>query len=121
MANRSGKRTGRNRQTLDPRRILSQWTVLSRAHIPIHGGCSCGGGTGHIHIGDFEHDILDYLQKKYDGVRDDEAIALLRGAQGRVEMLLERISEHPSSPIAQLVLADIAKLVESIARVYPRL
>jgi hypothetical protein len=119
MANSAGKRTGRKSPTLDPGRILNEWTLLSRAHIPIHGGCSCGGGAGHIHIGDFEHDILDYLQKKYAGTRNDEAIALFGGAQGRVETLLERISEHASSPIAQSVLADIAKLVESITRVYP--
>jgi hypothetical protein len=116
MANRAGKR---NNPRLDPRRILNEWTLLSHTHIPIHGGCSCGGGAGHIHIGDFEHDILDYLRKKYAGVRNDEAIALFRGAHGSVEALLERISERASSPTAQLVLADIAKLVDSIIGAYP--
>ena len=119
MANATGKRTDR-KPTLDPRRILNEWTLLSQAHVPIHGGCSCGGGSGHIHIGDFEQDIFDYLQKKYAGLRNGAAISLFRGAQGSVAMLLERIGEDASSTTAQSVLADIAKLVESITRVYPR-
>jgi len=120
MIKKAHQRPGRNNPTLDPRRILTEWALLSRAHIPIHGGCSCGGGAGHIHIGDFEQDILDYLWKKYAGPGDDEARSLFNSAQGSVEMLLERISEHPSAAIAQSVLADIAKLVESITRVDPR-
>jgi hypothetical protein len=119
MANRAGKGTGRNNPMLDQDRILKEWMLLSHAHVPIHGGCSCGGGAGHIHIADFEQDILDYLRKKYVSARNDEAIALLCSAGGHVELLLERVGEHASPATAQLVLADVAKLIESITRVYP--
>jgi hypothetical protein len=119
MANRAGKRTGRNNPRFDPGRILKEWRHLSHAHVPIHGGCSCGGGVGHIHIADFEQDILDYLQKKYASARNDEAIGLLRDANGSVELLLERFSGRDSAATVQLVLADITKLIESITRVYP--
>lgn len=119
MAHRARKRSGSHNPTLDPRRILKEWRLLTYAHVPIHGGCSCGGGAGHIHIADFEQDILDYLQKKYASVRNDEAIVLFNGAQGSLDMLLEKIGEHPSSKTAQLLLADIAKFVESIARLSP--
>ncbi len=119
MANSARKRGGRLNPTLDPRRILKEWRLLTHAHVPIHGGCSCGGGAGHIHIADFEQDILDYLQNKYASVRNDEAIALFRGAEGNLDMLLEKIGEHASSTTGQSLLADIAKLVESIRGVYP--
>jgi hypothetical protein len=119
MAKRARKRTGRHNPPLDPYRILNEWRLLTHAHVPIHGGCSCGGGAGHIHVGDFEQDILDYLQKKYASVRNDEAIALFRSAAGSVDILLKQIGERTSSTTAQSVLGDIARLVESITRVYP--
>jgi hypothetical protein len=119
MANRARKRSGRHYPRLDQRRILKEWRLLTHAHVAIHGGCSCGGGAGHIHIADFEQDILDYLQKKYASVRNDEAITLFRGTEGSLETLLEKIGERASSTIAQSLLADIAKLIESIARISP--
>jgi hypothetical protein len=118
MAERAGKRVRRSEPALDPRRILNEWTRLSRAHLPVHGGCSCGAGSGHIRIADFEQDILDYLTAKYAEARNEEALVLLRGGDGGMEALLRRIGDRAPSSAAQSVLADVARSVESFARLH---
>jgi len=51
-----------NESALEARRLLDTWDRLGRAHMMVGAGCSCGIGGVVVALGDFEQDIVDYLQ-----------------------------------------------------------
>src|SRR5471030_1359767 len=60
--------------------LLDRWSQLAQGHIATGGGCSCGGGFGHLRMQDFEQDILDYLYGKHAGCA--EILRLMRDEAG---------------------------------------
>jgi hypothetical protein len=66
----------RNART-EAAQLLGKWTSLSQGHVLMGGNCSCGLGGGSLQIGEFEQQILDYLDGKH-ALRDASLSALLR-------------------------------------------
>jgi hypothetical protein len=68
--------------TSEARRLLESWDRLSRAHTMIGAGCSCGIGGVVVALGDFEHDIVDYLQAEAERLDRPDVLRYL-GEQAR--------------------------------------
>ena len=102
-------------------RLLDTWTRLAEAHVPLAAGCSCGGGFGHLRLGDFEEDILDYLRARYTA--DPELGVLLSGppADGPHGLtgLLHLLAETPPAVSGlNCLLADLARSIDSFDRLH---
>ena len=46
----------------DARQALETWERLATSHATLGGGCACGMGGIALTLGDFEIDIVDYVQ-----------------------------------------------------------
>ncbi|MDB5406928.1 MAG: hypothetical protein JWL84_1840, partial [Rhodospirillales bacterium] len=100
--------------------LLDRWSHLAQGHIATGGGCSCGGGFGHLRMQDFEQDILDYLHGKYAGAED--VLRLLRdkagyrtAQSGSLQDLLRALADPAAAAPAEAssLLADLARSLES--------
>ena len=102
--------------------LLDRWSQLAQGHISTGGGCSCGGGFGHLRMQDFEQDILDYLHGKYAGAGAGEMLRLLQdkagyraGRSGSLPALLRALADpaEATPPETGALLADLARSFES--------
>ena len=46
-------------------RLLGTWNRISRGHIALAAGCSCGVGATDLRVQDFEEQILEFLQGRH--------------------------------------------------------
>ena len=46
-------------------RLLGTWNRISRGHIALATGCSCGVGSTDLRVQDFEGQILEFLQGRH--------------------------------------------------------
>ena len=67
--------------------LLGKWTSLAQGHVLMGGNCSCGFAGGALQIGDFEQQILDYLNGKH---------ADQRANAGSLGELLRSIAAQPA-------------------------
>jgi hypothetical protein len=104
--------------------LLDRWSRLAQGHIATGGGCSCGGGFGHLRMQDFEQDILDYLHGKY-AAAGGEMQGLLRdkagyrvGQSGSLPALLRALADPAAAAPAETaaLLADLDRSFESFDR-----
>ena len=66
----------------EARRLLETWDRLSRAHVMVGAGCSCGIGGVVVALEDFEQDIADYLQAEAERLERHDVLKFL-GEQAR--------------------------------------
>ncbi|HEX7054433.1 MAG TPA: hypothetical protein VF211_10935 [Burkholderiales bacterium] len=99
----------------DPRaqalRLLGKWSALSRGHVALAAGCSCGVGVSNVRVADFEEQILDYLRTRH--AASARARELLKESGG-LDALLRALAQatRRDKAVAQL-LADIERTVAS--------
>ena len=67
---------------LQAQRLRETWDRLSRAHMMIGAGCSCGIGGVVVALEDFEQDIADYLQAEAERLDRHDVLKYL-GEQAR--------------------------------------
>lgn len=46
-------------------RLLGTWNRISRGHVALATGCSCGVGSTDLRVQDFEEQILEFLQGRH--------------------------------------------------------
>lgn len=73
------------------------WGRLASTHTMIGGGCSCGVGSVAVALGDFEQDIVDYVQAEAERNRRTDVLALLdsaarEGERWSISRLLSRFA-----------------------------
>lgn len=96
----------KRKRARDPRieavHLLGKWTGLAQGHVLIGGNCSCGFAASNLQVGDFEEQILDYLNGRYPAAAKSGSIAdLLRG-----------IATEPTADSLAL-LSDLDRTLES--------
>lgn len=72
------KRDKARNARIEAAQLLGKWTSLSQGHVLMGGNCSCGLGGGSLQIGEFEQQILDYLDGKHALRERGSLSALLR-------------------------------------------
>jgi hypothetical protein len=109
------------------RRLLEKWQRLARSHIPLGGGCSCGGGgVGSLSLRELEQDVLDYLATKHAADHPDvgallrDAAGYRQGETGSIAGLLSALAQAPPAGWERdrLVLGDLEKSIDSIAHLH---
>lgn len=108
---RAGRRTtprgsGSPAASADPSvlalQLLGSWNRLANGHVALSAGCSCGVADSPLRVQDFEQDILDFLRGRHP-------VALRADS---IQALLTNLARNADDR-AQLVLADLARSIES--------
>ena len=99
------------------------WNRLSVQHIAL--GCSCSMGGISVTLEDFELDIADYLWAQSERMGEAAVVAFLLepgpiNCQGKaVRGILQRLEDGlASEPVAEWLLARMAKTIESYAKLH---
>lgn len=86
--------------------LLGRWMKISRGHLPLGAGCSCGVPAVSIRVADLERDVLDYLVGRHAAARDASSIG----------DLLKAIAARPTQ--AGALLADLERSFASFEEVH---
>jgi len=92
--------------------LLDSWTRLCQGHLAIGSGCSCGAGVS-VRVGDFELDLLRYLQGKFGS----SAAVLAAGSIAELLAALER-PQTADRPDARALLDSLAASIASFEQAH---
>lgn len=113
---------------IEARRLRDLWDSLSRQHVSMAAGCSCGIGGITVLLQDFEQDIVDYLLGQAEKTGRADIIAFLnrhalRDGLWHIGLLLDAVIEgHAGSgapeTIAAILLQRLGRTLGSFAKLH---
>ena len=112
----------------EARRLRDMWENLSRQHVSMAVGCSCGIGGITVQLQDFEQDIVDYLLGQAERTGRADIISFLnnyamRDGLWHIGLLLDAIIEghavagRPDS-ISEILLQRLGRTLGSFAKLH---